>query len=203
MSVKLFVEGGGDKSTDIACREGFHKLLESAGFGGRMPRIKACGSRNDAYTDFAFHSGHREGAPYPMLLVDSEGPVAHGAWKHLKARDGWSRPKGAAEDQAQLMVQCMETWIVADPEALTEFFGEGLRLGHLPPITNLEPRAKSDIQDSLTRATAGCGRGKKYEKGKRSFEILARLNPELLKMRLPHFDRFCNALGDHLQTGKG
>lgn len=51
--MKLYVEGGGNAaSLKTACREGFSKLLEKAGFKGRMPRIVACGSRNDAFDSF-------------------------------------------------------------------------------------------------------------------------------------------------------
>ena len=46
---RIYVEGGGDaKDLRTRCREGFHKLLENAGFTGRVPRIVASGSRNEA-----------------------------------------------------------------------------------------------------------------------------------------------------------
>jgi predicted ATPase len=47
VNVKLHLEGGGDsKELQIRCREAFSKLIAKAGFAGRMPRIKACGSRD-------------------------------------------------------------------------------------------------------------------------------------------------------------
>ncbi|MDR0720595.1 MAG: hypothetical protein LBF78_13230, partial [Treponema sp.] len=51
--VKIYVEGGGDTHTlRTACRRGFSGFLEKAGLKGYMPRIVACGSRNNAYADF-------------------------------------------------------------------------------------------------------------------------------------------------------
>ena len=52
----------------------------------------------------------------PLLLVDSEGPVAAGqtSWQHLKARDNWDKPRPVSDDQAFLMVEVMETWFIAD-----------------------------------------------------------------------------------------
>jgi hypothetical protein len=50
---RIYVEGGGD--TDFLrsrCREAVTKLLKNAGFAGRLPRLIACGSRDDAYDDF-------------------------------------------------------------------------------------------------------------------------------------------------------
>jgi hypothetical protein len=197
--VKLYIEGGGEsRSLHIKCREGFRKLLERAGFQGRMPSTKACGNRSGAYDDFktALHSAKDD--EYPVLLVDSEAPVSQPAWQHLRSRDGWERPDRTDDDQAQLMVQCMESWCVADIAALRRFFGNGLRENALPPLNNLETRDKQVIQEALVNATRNCGRQRGYEKGRRSFELLAELDPVELKKHLPHFVRLCEMLNARL-----
>ena len=199
MKVRLYIEGGGDsKSQHINCREGVRKLLERAGFLGRMPSTKACGSRHAAYDDF--QTALRTAPPdeYPVLLVDSEAPVHQSPWQHLLSRDGWERPTGAEDDQAQLMVQCMETWCVADRKALREFFGISLHEGALPALNNLEGRAKEDVQEALVNATRDCGRNRGYAKGTRSFELLAHLDPAELKRHLRHFVRLCEMLSTRL-----
>jgi hypothetical protein len=194
MKVKLYIEGGGDRSSlHIKCREGFRKLLERAGFQ-RMPSTKACGSRNDAYGDFGTALRTAATDEYPVLLVDSEAPVTQSAWQHLQSRDGWEQPAGAEDDQAQLMVQCMESWCVADRSALRQFFGTSLRESALPPLNDLEARTKESVQDALINATRDCGRNRGYKKGKRSFELLGRLDPAELKRLLPHFARLCQML---------
>jgi hypothetical protein len=195
--VTLHIEGGGDsKAEHINCRRGFRELLKSAGFEGRMPATKACGGRNAAYNSFKAALRNTKRGEYPVLLVDSEAPVSQSsAWQHLKTRDGWKRPVGAEEDQAQLMVQCMESWCVADREALREFFGDALHENPLPnPDHHLEAKTKESVQKALVSATHACGPDKGYEKGQRSFELLGRLDPAKLKKRLPHFARLCKML---------
>jgi len=76
VSVKIYVEGGGDsKEQHVRCREGFRKLIEKAGFRGRMLAIIAGGGRESAYDSFKTAVATGAQAPYPMLLVDSEDPV--------------------------------------------------------------------------------------------------------------------------------
>ncbi len=199
MKVKLYVEGGGDRSSDrIKCREGFRKLLERAGFDRRMPATHACGGRNAAYDNFRTALRMERMGEYPVLLVDSEAPVSQPAWQHLRSRDGWERPAEAEDDQAQLVVQCMETWCVADRNTLREFFGDCLRENALPALNDLETRSKETVQKALADATHDCGQDRGYRKGKRSFELLAELDPAELKKHLPHFVRLCKMLESRL-----
>lgn len=201
MSVELFVEGGGDgKDLQIECRKGFRRLLEKAGFAGRMPRIWACGPRTRAYEDFRIAA--RAGEPRAILLVDSEDAVNGEAWQHLRARDGWERPAGVDDDQAQLMVTCMETWLMADRTALRSFFGSCLQESALYQAGGLEDRTRQDVQVALEQATRNCGRERAYAKGKRSFQLLAEVKPEALD-GMPHFHAFIEALGRHLPQREG
>jgi hypothetical protein len=163
-----------------------------------MPETHACGSRNRALDDFNSALRIAAAEEYPMLLVDSEGPVTLPAWQHLSARDGWVRPNGVDHDQAQLMVQCMETWCVGDRTALRAFFGQCLRLNALPPLSGLEGREKNDVQDRLVNATRPCGPARAYAKGSRSFKLVGSLDPAELRKHLPHFGRLCDVLEQKL-----
>ena len=201
MKVKIYIEGGGEsRSLHIKCREGFRKLLEKAGFEGRMPSTKACGGRAAAYDDFKIALECASNNEHPILLVDSESAVSTGAWEHLQAHDGWEKPPGAEDDQAQLMVQCIETWSVADRAALESFFGQCLRESALPPVLELEDRSKDEIQESLANATSACGNDRKYRKGRRSFQLLSTLTPSVLKEELPRFKQLCEVLTTRLAT---
>ena len=119
MSVTLYVEGGGDRASLRAdCRRAFRSFVAKAGAKGRMPKIVASGSRDEAYDDFnAAHAQRNETA---MLLVDSEQEVTtSSSWTHLRSRDNWRRPPDASSDQCHLMVQVMESWFLADRPAMS------------------------------------------------------------------------------------
>ena len=159
-NVKIYVEGGGDsKGQHIGCRKGFRKLLEKAGFLGRLPGIAPGGGRNatfDLFNTAILNSGPQD---YPILLVDSEDVLANSHithWGHLKARDNWDRPDSVEDDQAQLMVTCMETWIMADHVALRSYFGSAINKGRLFSTIELETRDRHAVQDALVAATCKC-----------------------------------------------
>jgi hypothetical protein len=111
------------------------------------------------------------------MLVDSEEPVKPGArpWTHLNARDGdgWQQPDGAKDEHAHLMVQCMETWFLAERAKLEKFFGQGFLAGSLPQGLKLEEISKHQVLAGLANATRQCKTKVEYSKGKHSFELLA------------------------------
>lgn len=199
MKTKIYIEGGGDsKYLHSSCREGFRKLLESTGFKGNMPQLVACGGRDSTYRDFK--TDHQNGrADYVAMLVDSEDPVTdpENPWDHLKERDGWDRPDGSNDNQVFLMTTCMETWIAADPDTLNRHYGSCLRESALPPIHNIEIRNRHDIQDCLKQATAECSNT--YQKNRRSFEVLGKLDPSVLEENAASFKRMKRVLNERLK----
>ena len=127
VTATLYIEGGGEgKDLRARFREGWKKFFDSAGVGGRTKIVRGAG-RRQTFDRFATAVSDSSPGMIPFLLVDSEGPVVpeHSVWQHLHARDGWPRPEGAGDDRAFLMVQVMETWFLADREALRSYFGTG------------------------------------------------------------------------------
>jgi hypothetical protein len=189
VSAIIYLEGGGDsKELHARCREGFRRLLEGCGLQGRMPRLVACGGRDAAFGDFLFaHRG--KVAAFVAMWIDSEDFPAdvEATWGHLKARDSWAKPADAHDEQVLFMTTCMETWLVTDRAALREYFGNKLQESALPPLKDLERRKRHDIQDGLAYASRNCLNP--YSKGKRSFEVLAKLTPAVLEQYLPSFVR--------------
>jgi hypothetical protein len=205
--VKLYVEGGGDaKSLQIECRRGFREFLEKAGLKGKMPRITACGGRRQAYDDYCLALKSGESA---VLLVDSEAPVAPEhqqpegqpaqwrPWQHLKARagDDWDKPAGAQDADCHLMVQVMESWFLADRDALKAFFGQGFHENALPAANRpIEGVAKDDVYSALKQATQNCKTKAEYGKGEHSFKLLARIDPAKAMDASPWARRFVDEL---------
>ncbi len=201
VTVHVYIEGGGDsKEQHVRLREAFSKLFQKAGLHGRMPKPIACGGREQTFNRFQTAIQEADRDKYPMLLVDSEDPVEaevsapDGAWEHLAKRDRWVRPKGMVANQVQLMTTCMETWIVADRATLRELFPGCLRENALPAQDHLESYPGRDIQKMLADATRDCGRDRMYRKGRRSFQLVARLDPAVLREHLPHFKRLLDSL---------
>jgi len=199
VSARIYIEGAGDsKELHARCREGFRKLFEKCGFVLRMPKLIASGGRGEAFEDFK--TAHAQGSPadYIALLIDSETPLEtlDAAWDHLTAHDHWPRPSSAGDDQVLFMTTCMETWIVADHEALAGHYRHMLQRSALPSLVDLERRPRDEVQDCLARATSRCSNA--YLKGRRSFAVLGTLDPEVLGTHLPSFSRVRRILASKL-----
>ena len=200
----LYLEGGAtganSKYLDTLCTRAFHKLLDRMDFTGRKPRLVACGGRNDVFNRFkiALRAG---GDGYIAMWIDSEDPMAdiEQAWKHLVEVTTvgiWEKPEGAMDDQVLFMTTCMETWIVTDRAALQEHYKQNLNENPLPHTNGLEGRQRHAVQQALETATKNCKNA--YAKGKRSFEILEKLDPAVLRQHLPSFARVEKILSEKL-----
>ncbi len=192
--VRIYVEGGGDgKNTRAQLREGVGTFLSELRRKARDKRIRwkivACGGRDQAHRHFTNAS-----ASYPnaliILLVDSEGPVPFGADKrnYLHIRDKWNC-QGATEDQCHLMVQDMEAWLLADPEALSTYYGQGFNAGAIPASSGVETIPKDQLVPILNKATKATQKGT-YHKIRHGTALLSRVNPMIVRRKAPH----CNDL---------
>jgi len=193
-------DGSSSKYLTTRCQEAFHRLLDGMGFKGRKPRLVACGGRARVYDRFC--TAHKAGgADYIAMWIDSEESMTdiEQAWKHLAEVTTvavWERPEGAVDDQVLFMTTCMETWIVADRAALREHYKQALNENPLPHTDGLEAKQRHAVQLALETATKYCRNG--YAKGKRSFEILEKLNPAVLRQHLPSFVRVNRILKEKL-----
>ena len=187
MTATLYIEGGGDNRRLAAqFREGWRNFFEAAGLGGRMPKVVRGGSRTQTFDRFATGVAEQSADAVPLLLVDSEHPVeaGHSVWQHLRASDGWNKPVGAGEDVAFLMVQIMETWFLADRDALRNYFGARFGENALGQWAELEEVSKETVLDTLRKATEKCPT--RYAKGRVSFELLAQVDPARVEAACPH-----------------
>ncbi len=182
------------------CREAFRRFFSAdPRLKGKLPRTVPCGGRKAAYDAFLTAARNPKPGLLALLLVDSESAVAKGktVWEHLKSRpgDNWDKPDRVTDDQAFLMVQVMETWFIADREAMEQFFGVSFRNAAIPAWPNLEEVPKRAVYDSLDKATADCG-PRKYAKGWLSFDLLGKISPAKVEAASPHarhlFERLRN-----------
>ena len=197
--VRIYIEGGGDNNQALErlFRRSWSQFFRAAKLDRHAPRIVRGGAREQTFR--RFRNALRSSGPddLPLLLVDSEASVdpTHGVWWHLQARDRWSRPPGAGDDQAFLMVQVMETWLLADRQALRRYFGPQFAESALPHWPDLERVPKDTVLDALTKASARCG--KQYAKGKVSFELLAQVDPDRVAAASAHARALVGKLRSH------
>lgn len=177
--MRIYAEGGGEgQFLDTQFRQAWCEFFKSAGLPGRMPRVIRGKGRGRTFDLFRTAIAHPMNGTLPLLLVDSEDPIQEGrtVWQHLKMRDGWDCPAGASEDQAHLMVQVMETWFLADGSMLRAYFGSAFNDKAIPKWPDLESVPKGTVLNVLSSATAKCK--VKYTKGRVSYDLLSRLNPD-------------------------
>jgi hypothetical protein len=197
--IRIYLEGGGDKShTKTAIREGFTKFLQPQQAAARQLRFRVipCGSRNDAFANFTKAlRDHPEAAL--ILLVDSEAPVMGGRWDHLQKQDGW-RPGKLSDNVCHFMVQSIEAWLVADPETLGAYYGQGFNQNALPKRKDVEAIPKDQLLQRLNRATAKTQKGS-YKKIHHCADLLARLNRDRIRQRAKHCDLLFGTLESLIQ----
>ncbi len=87
-----------------------------------------------------------------------------------------------------LMIQTMETWIVADVDALANFYGQGFRDAALPQRNDLEVEPKASVATALHNATRKTRKGP-YHKIHHASDLLKRLAPHTVRQRCRSCDR--------------
>jgi hypothetical protein len=199
--VRIYAEGGGDKKdTRALLREGFSLFLvslrEMARNRGIRWNVTVCGGRKQAYDRFVTALNDHQNA-FNVLLVDSEGPVATTPWLHLLGRDNWSA-QGAHDDHCHLMVQAMEAWLVADPSALEEYYGQGFNANPIPGVGNVETIPKASLVPILETATQQTQKGQ-YRKIQHGADLLSRVDTEIVRGKAPHCDRMFTTLTTKMQ----
>jgi hypothetical protein len=202
--IRIYVEGGGDKDSKARLRIAFGRFFGPLHDAAREKRIGwsviACGSRSATLVNFRIALGKHPDA-LALLLVDSEGPLKGSVSRHLAETEGTARGiMGVAEGKIHLMVEAMEAWIVADPPALSRYYGQGFQASALPRHKNIEKVSKQDLFAALNAATRGTQKGR-YHKTHHAPELIERLTPLTVRKRAPHCERLFTTLEEALAEG--
>ncbi|MBZ5725213.1 MAG: DUF4276 family protein [Acidobacteriia bacterium] len=171
--VRIYCEG------HPALRPGFAQFFGELAQGlGRRPRFIAGGAT--AVQDFQT-ALRKHPQAMNLLLKDSEGPD-----------DGtWFESLGIGPERKESvfwMVQCMESWFVADPESLKRYYGQEFREKTIAGNPNVEDNPKRQVIDGLRDATKGTPKGP-YHKTKHAPHLLGLIRPERVKKASPHCRR--------------
>lgn len=197
-SVAIYMEGGGPgRDGKVALRQGMDDFLGSLKKVARSKslnwKLVACGSRNETYNRFKDAVSKADSDEIKILLVDAEELVAKAPRAHLQQRDKWDL-SSVSDAAVHLMAQVMETWIVADPDALAEYYGQGFNSAKLPQRTDLEQVSKTRVESALKEATRRTQKGA-YHKIKHAKALLRKLDARTVRSRCHHCERLFSELG--------
>jgi Domain of unknown function (DUF4276) len=185
--VAIYLEGGGEsKEGKAALRlgmSGFLGALRDAARGKSLHwKVVPCGGRDEAHGAF-WNAARTSTETINLLLVDSEGPVTLSPRGHLSQHDGWDI-RSISDESIHLMIQVMEAWIIADGNALADYYGRDFQRSALPSTKDFESVTKKDILDALKRAKAKTRKGE-YHKIRHAADLLGQVDAEIVRQRCP------------------
>ena len=185
-NIRIYIEG------DKKLLPGFRQFFDQ--FYNRGTRIDLAMCGPNVIADFTSGVKKFPGA-INILLMDSEGPDGPGLIQKVKTHDKWdsSTNNKVTDECLNFMVQVMESWFIADREALRNYYGNGLLENQLPANPNIEQIPKEDVLQRIETATSNTGKGK-YHKTKHAPQILERIDPSKVQAVAPNCARFLNYL---------
>jgi len=196
--VVVFVEGGGPgKSASelrVALQNGLFDSLRRAGRkNGIQLTFVACGGRDDTintYIKAAKDEPHRR-----VLLVDSEGAVSQSPLAHLRGQgSGADLP---ADTNPCLMVQAIEAWFPADPDAIKSYFGPKAAVKEFETKVDIEAIPKDSLKPALHTIAKACGRDG-YDESADQSPLLRLVSPDAIRSKSKHFALLWDRLSEHV-----
>ena len=183
--LRIYFEG------DPALRPGFRQFLNELYLAAAAVSVKTSliATRGTPVDRFNVALRQTPGA-LNILLLDSEGPVdGEEAQRRLAGI-----PAGA-RGQVFWMVQVMESWFLADADALARFYGQGLSHGPLKQWADIESIGKADVLRILHDATHG-----KYHKTAHAPRLLATIGTERVREKSAHCRRLFHQVPSLLEA---
>ena len=123
---------------------------------------------------------------FNILLVDSDGPDNGNLIASVKARSTWDNQTGASiqDNQIHFMVQVMESWFLADKDALRRYYGRDFQPNRLPPNQNVEQKPSNYVIGGIENATRRTRKGK-YHKTRHAPDLLAQIDAAKVRQAAP------------------
>jgi len=198
--LRLYVEGGGDSQEGKAClRAGFNEFLRQVREACRSAQVRwnlTC-AKCDSETIKAFLNSVRQyRQAWTAVLIDADCCHKDGAadaWELMCKRH--RDIHDVERSQCHVMVYKMESWFLADPDALEQHFGKGFDRTVLPKLENFEQVSGAAVDDYLRKALRSINR-REYHKIQDAGKLLHLLNPDRVRKHSPS----CNRLFDTLLT---
>jgi len=179
--LRIYFEG------DPQLKSGFHKFFSQIIDVARLKRCRVALVATNGTPAEDFRDALRtHPEAWNVLLLDSDSPC-EGPLADLCRSKGLD---SSHEDSIFWMVQIMESWFLADPDSLKDYYDDGFREDALRGDPQVERIPKSEVLSRLKRATSDTRRGRgEYHKTKHAPELLARIDPERVKSAAPNCER--------------
>jgi hypothetical protein len=204
--IKLYVEGGGkgtSKNATIRMQQGFDsffkELKDTARHKNISFRIIPSSDTKTTYEDF-MRSIRNSPESFNLLLVDSDEAIDKGKSaraflqeKHIK----WDL-KHIDEERCHLMVQIMESWFIADVDALKKFYGQGFKESVMPKTKNVETIKKDAVEKALKAATAKTQK-EQYQKIKHGGKLLELIDPNKVCEAAQHCKKLFKVIAETIE----
>jgi Domain of unknown function (DUF4276) len=201
--IHLYVEGSGPtEATRRPLREGMTiflgELKARAEGKGIKFKVILCRDKDRTVDAFKIAVANDKGN-FHVVLVDSDCAVSAPRLNHYRERfkGSW---KGVVEQSCHLMVQVMESWFVADSEALKTFYSDGFNAKPLPKSKDVETVDKDTVLKALETATRKAKKGK-YHKIKHASDLLSRIDPDAVRRASRHCDYLFTTLEEVIDYG--
>ncbi len=187
-SIRLYFEG------DPRLKPGFSQFLKEVHQLGRQNRceLKLVATGGTPVQDYM--AGRRSNPEaWNVLLLDSEGPLT----LDLPHKKGLREvDKGSVFWMAQLM----ESWLLADIQALKGYYGRNFNSEAIPKNPDVEGIPKKQVLDALKKATKHTQKGE-YHKTAHAPEILASAKPSLVREGAKECARMFSSLLQGISRG--
>jgi hypothetical protein len=179
--IRIYFEG------DDKLRPGFNTFFKDIKETARQQRldVKSVATNGTPSGDFAKAlKSHPDWIN--LLLLDSEGPLEVISERQRQV---------ASFDGANVfwMIELMESWFLADCDALEKYYGQGFNSNALPGNRQVQNISKKDVIDGLKRATEKTKPGR-YHKTKHAPNLLALVDSDLVRTAASECQRLFDAL---------
>ena len=186
MKVMIYIEGHSD------LRKGFKIFFDS--YFKKETSIKVFMCKGRPIKEFC-RAMPQNNTDFKVLLMDADILTPPDYIQSVKDRSEFKAcpEKDIADEQLHFMVQCMESWFIADKAKLVDYYGQGFRMNRLPRRSNVEEIPKEDVDNSIKGAVVDTNK-RIYQKVRHATEILQIIEPQKVCERAPHCKRLFETL---------
>jgi hypothetical protein len=188
--IHIYFEG--DALLRPGFRKFFSKVIESA--RKQNHAVLPIATNGTPIRDFGI-AQRKDASSINLLLLDSEQQLDGTALRQQQA-------VGFPADRIFWMVELMESWFLADREAVKRYYDDDrFQESSLPANAQVERIPKKDVIDGLKEATRRTQKGR-YHKTKHAPGILETIDPDKVAKSAPQCRRLFDVLNGLLADGE-